>query len=812
MPFRLLQCPIVGGAFLILLQRGAVATLAHPVVVFPLSSGQSANSITAGPDGFLWFTEGAQIGRIIPSGVLAGNVHDFDVPSFSQTNGITAGPDGSLWFTECGAVGRIEVSGRVTEFPVPDTNCDLTDITTGPDGNLWFTETDINQIGRITPTGTVTEFPLPTEFSGPNGITSGPDGNLWFTEDDANQIGRINPHTGTVDEFPILTEGALSNNALPKGIVAGPDGYLWFTEVGANQIGRISLAGSLIEFPLPTEDSSPLTITVGSDGNLWFTEYDAEQIGRITRDGIVDEFSLVPTDQFTPDCYPGVITSGPDGNLWFTCDDASIGALAPRQVTPFLSPTPTPTVPSPTPTATLPVPTPTPTATPIFAPPRCAGDCNGNGSVEVNEVLSMVNIALGAGALSNCRAGDADGNAAIDVGELVQAVQHTLNGCPVAGICGDRVVDAVEDCDDGGICIGGTNAGTVCTSEGECVGQGVCLEGVKAEAACDRDSDCPGSRCAHCVPQGGDGCAANCTTETDVPFNLLPGVVAGGQLTPGTSGAFVHDGLLQLPLALRGAETLTIGKQRDGRIPVVVKASSVQFPRIAVAALACACVRGVVAKTCGGTLFEADGVTLSTSCTAGFTAGDSLCAGQKPCTFVSGPENSAAGTIGCNGLDATNLSVTRQSGGLVPPPPPPILPAGSGPEIITLNGSGEPGAALIFNATAIGTVTGTCSQTSGALGPDAQFCTADDPQSYRGTLRTLPSVTGTATGVVLNSFSSTQADHNIGPFSVTGSAFDCARLTAASPSAAGGSLVVVFTSLNQPVLGDVLVTTQLTAE
>jgi hypothetical protein len=321
-----------------------------------------------------------------------------------------------------------------------------------------------------------------------------------------------------------------------------------------------------------------------------------------------------------------------------------------------------------------------------------------------------------------------------------------------------------------------------------------------------------GSRCVHCVPQGGDGCAANCTTETDVPFNLLPGVVAAHQLVAGTSGAFVHDGILQLPLPLQGVETLTIGRERDGKIPVVVKASSVQFPRISVAVLACACARGVAAKTCGGTLFEADGATLSTSCTPGFTAGDSECVGQKPCTFVSGDENSASGTIGCDGLEAINVNVVRQSGGLVPPPPAPTPPVGSGPEIITLSGTGGPGAALIFNTTAIGTVTGFCTQTSTAFGPDGQFCTADDPQSYRGSVRTLPSVTGTATGEVLNSFSSTQADHNIGPFSVTGSAFDCNALTGAPPSASGASLVVAFSSLNTPALADVLVTTQLTAQ
>jgi streptogramin lyase len=801
----LLRFPMLALAPLVMHPQAAGAALSEPVVVFPIESGNAASSITAGPDGYLWFAEDGVIGRIIPSGVLAGSIHEFSVPSGSLTNSITAGPDGSLWFTEYGVVGRIDVSGRVTEFPVPaDSN--LSDIAAGPDGNLWFTETDANQIGRITPDGTITEFPIPTEESNPIGITAGPDGKLWFTESIANQIGRINPATGSVDEFPVLTDDALGDNAAPKGIVAGPDGNIWFTEFDADQIGRITPQGSMIEFPIPTKGGSPAGIAVGSDGNLWFTEYVAVLIGRITPGGIIEEFGIPAVEG------PLVITGGPDGNLWFTYDGPYIGVLAPLLVTPFQSPTPTSTAPSPTPTAAVPTATPTPTRTPIFAPPRCSGDCNGDGAVAVNEVLTMVNIALGSESISACRAGDGNGDGAIAIGELIAAVQHALGGCPASGSCGDQVIDPGEDCDDGGVCIGGDNAGTACTSESNCVGQGVCIEGVKAEAACDTDSDCPGSHCVHCVPQGGDGCAANCTFETDVPFDFVPGGVVGGQLVTGTSGAFVHDGLVQLALPLRGSETLTIGKERNGRIPVAVKAHTVQFPRISVAILACACVRAVVGKTCGGTLFEADGVTLSKNCTPDYTSGDSVCTGQKPCAFVSGPENAAAGEIGCDGLDPVNVNATQDAGGHFPPPPAPTPPIGSGPEIITLSGTGAPGAALIFNTTAIGTITGQCNQNSIAFGPDGQFCSDDDPQAYRGGIRTLPSVTGSATGEIVNAQSTTPGDTTIGPYSVSGNGFDCGMLTSGMPSASGGGLVVAFTSLNQPMLGDVVVTTQLAGQ
>ncbi len=767
----------------------------------------SAAGITAA-DGFLWFTDegNGMIGRIIPSGVLAGTVHEFEVPSGFADGAITARPDGNLWFTEIDSnqIGRIDLSGKVTEFPIPTENSRPTAIAAGPDGNLWFVESDAFQIGRITPHGGITEFPVVTEDDAtPIEITSGPDGNVWFTEqgDGVSRIGRIHPQDGRIEEFPLLTEDSGA-----QGITAGPDGNLWFTETYVNQIGRISPRGSVVEFPIPTFDSGPQYITVGPDGNLWFTEGNVGQIGRITPAGVISEFRL-PIGDFALESTVLNIVAGPDGNLW-VAEAGRLGVFAPQLAIPIqvMSPTPSPTV-----TPTLP-PSPTPTATPFIVPIQCLGDCNRDGAVTVDELLTMVNISLGDISVAVCRSGDGNADGAIVINEIVTAVTKALSGCPVApGGCGDAVIEAGEDCDDGGICIGGTNAGTPCIEEAQCHGDGVCLEGVKAQTVCGGDADCPGSRCAHCVPQGGDRCAANCTTETDVPFRLAPGVLAAGQLAANTSGAFVHDGILQLPLPLQGAETLTIGKERDGRIPVVVKAASVQFPSISVGTLACACVRGVVARTCGGTLFEADGVTLSTNCTPGFTAGDGACAGQKPCTFVSGPENAAAGTIGCDGLDAINVSVTQQAGGLLPPPAP-TPPTGSGPALITLTGTGDPGAALIFNTTAIGTVTERCTREATAFGPDGKFCTDDDPQAYRGSVRTLPSVTGTATGEVFNTLSSTQADRNIGPFSVDGHPFDCGLLTSAPPSASGASLVVVFTALNQPVLGDIVVTTQLAAQ
>jgi hypothetical protein len=62
-------------------------------------------------------------------------------------------------------------------------------------------------------------------------------------------------------------------------------------------------------------------------------------------------------------------------------------------------------------------------------PPACVGDCNGNGQVTVDEILTMVNIALGNTPVTSCRAGDANHDNEITVDEILTAVNHALNGC-----------------------------------------------------------------------------------------------------------------------------------------------------------------------------------------------------------------------------------------------------------------------------------------------------------------------------------------------------------------------------------------------
>ncbi len=282
------------------------------ITEYPLATlQQDPLQLTTGPDGRLWFTQGANnlIGSVSTggsfttwsglsapaAGIVAdgsavwvtqpdangiarisstGTVTEFWLTSGSKPTAITVGPDGNLWFTEAGLpaqIGRITPSGTVTYFSAGLGPSDApTSITTGPDGNLWFTASgDRGKIGRITTAGVVTEFTSGlTGGSSPMSITTGPDGNLWFTESAGDAIGRITT-TGTITEF---TNG-LSDDSIPTSITAGPDGNLWFTDAGApGRIGRITTAGTITEVATPTIGSAPDGITSGPDGRIWFTE------------------------------------------------------------------------------------------------------------------------------------------------------------------------------------------------------------------------------------------------------------------------------------------------------------------------------------------------------------------------------------------------------------------------------------------------------------------------------------------------------------------------------------------------------------
>jgi len=60
----------------------------------------------------------------------------------------------------------------------------------------------------------------------------------------------------------------------------------------------------------------------------------------------------------------------------------------------------------------------------------CAGDCGGTFSVTVDEILTVVNIALATPPLPRCATGDANDDGQITVEEILMALNNALSGCP----------------------------------------------------------------------------------------------------------------------------------------------------------------------------------------------------------------------------------------------------------------------------------------------------------------------------------------------------------------------------------------------
>ncbi len=187
------------------------------------------------------------IGRITTAGVFTGY-------PVAGAQSITAGPDGALWFVAGGMginVARITTAGAVTIYPVsPNQNSPFENLVAGPDGALWLTDSNDggNYIVRITTAGAITRFPVSGQ---PQAIAVGPDGALWFSfVNGASFVGRIST-TGTVTIYPL-------NSPQPvflASMVTGPDGALWAADA-AGWIGRIAITA--VPNPTVSAPSVPL--------------------------------------------------------------------------------------------------------------------------------------------------------------------------------------------------------------------------------------------------------------------------------------------------------------------------------------------------------------------------------------------------------------------------------------------------------------------------------------------------------------------------------------------------------------------------
>jgi dienelactone hydrolase len=71
----------------------------------------------------------------------------------------------------------------------------------------------------------------------------------------------------------------------------------------------------------------------------------------------------------------------------------------------------------------------------------CAGDCDANGVVGINELISGIQISLGRAAVPACDTLDRDGDGVVTVDELIIAVNNALRGCPPVAVAFTAALD-----------------------------------------------------------------------------------------------------------------------------------------------------------------------------------------------------------------------------------------------------------------------------------------------------------------------------------------------------------------------------------
>ncbi len=432
-------------------------------------------------------------------------------------------------------------------------------------------------------------------------------------------------------------------------------------------------------------------------------------------------------------------------------------------------------------------------------------------------LVLVANVISAPAAAAPCILGDADGSRSVSLAEVQQCfgnflgAHHLAPACtppPVIPGCGNGVIEAGEDCDVGGTCGGGSKSGMACTSDAHCgVGEkGVCDGGSEYLRQCASDADCGGGKCKRCRTFGGQAiagsvatCSADCTFETRIPIVLRTGVFDPNAwppvLTAGT-GMILHSGYLgPVPLPLGGALALRVGRTgANGVARTSLKATDLTIPPIDIVGLACACVRSVPAKTCGGFVLDDQGA-LATDCTPGFP-GTQSCPASLPCTFVHGPENAGQGLLGCQGLSPIDVAISQDSNGSADPgqclEPGVAAPVCADSPLIVLSGtSATNGSQLLATHMAVGIRTGSCSG----------FCSDADPLSQRGSVNPFDLTTGVSSGLI------TGHDgidgENLGPYPATGAPVSCSNLTSGGNS--GLTLAGHSTVINENLFGDTVI-------
>jgi hypothetical protein len=196
---------------------------------------------------------------------------------------LALGPDGNVWFAEGAHIGKITPAGRIFEFTPPASSPPAGSVTAGGDGDVWFDERSsyggMSTIGRINPnTGKITQLnahcPFSCAFGGSVGIARSGTGDVYVLAYEPAYsynyfyLGRFR-HNGNLGWTDVtFTQPTTSP-------IEGPDGAIWWGAVcGFSSGPDCSLARSDPFTQGISTDHRRSTavlnwIAAGPDGNVW---------------------------------------------------------------------------------------------------------------------------------------------------------------------------------------------------------------------------------------------------------------------------------------------------------------------------------------------------------------------------------------------------------------------------------------------------------------------------------------------------------------------------------------------------------------
>lgn len=176
---------------------------------------------------------------------------------------------------------------------------------------------------------TLIEYTLPAPDSVPHIVVVDPKDYVWFSESGGgfaknfldvpaqSKIGRIDQN-GSMVEWDLGGQGTS-----PMGIAFDRVGDLWIAERLANRITRLRKNGGSDHYPIPTAGSWPTGLAVAPNGKVWFTETKGDKIGVVDpADGRLREYPLPVSNTMSTG-----IAVDQQGRVWIAQRDVNIIGL-----------------------------------------------------------------------------------------------------------------------------------------------------------------------------------------------------------------------------------------------------------------------------------------------------------------------------------------------------------------------------------------------------------------------------------------------------------------------------------------------------